>query len=69
MVVDEVVNQSIKPITEQNMKIMPEMAIIIQSITFSLVLSVHFRWNAAGKVKAIGVQLKAPRIDRKLEIF
>ena len=39
---------------------------IVISMTFCVVVSAHaLKWNKAGKVKAIGVQVRAPVIERK----
>lgn len=40
---------------------------IVMSIAFCFGVSAHaFRWNKAGKVKAIGVQVSDPTTERKL---
>jgi len=41
-----------------------------ESITLSFVVLAHaFKWNAAGKIKATGVQDTEPRIAKNLSVF
>ena len=56
-----------KPRVVQKINIPIDEMMIVQSITFCLVVSAHDnKWNNAGKVKAIGVHVSEPTIERNL---